>query len=103
MKMSIGFDVSKETIDAAFFDGTAIKHVQVENSRKGFSQILKKCERYDSADLIFSMEATGVYHQCCAEYFFDKGYTVSVINPLIIKRYADMKMLRAKTDKWMRS
>jgi transposase len=27
------------------------------------------------------------------------GYTVSEVNPLIIKRYSQMKMLRAKTDK----
>jgi transposase len=99
MKMSIGFDISKETVDAAFFNGKTMEHIQVENSKKGFSQIWNRCKGFDSHDLIFTMEATGVYHECCAEYFHDKGSMVSVVNPLIIKRYADMKMLRAKTDK----
>jgi hypothetical protein len=35
MKMSIGFDVSKETIDVAFFDGNKIEHFQVEKFEDG--------------------------------------------------------------------
>ena len=99
MKKSIGFDVSKSTVDAAFFDGTTMDHFQVENSASGFLQILKKTSLDSTTELIFTMEATGVYHQRCAEFFSNRGYFVSVVNPLIIKRYADMRMSRAKTDK----
>ena len=44
------------------------------------------------------MEATGTYHLKAAKTLYQSGYIVSVVNPLIIRRYAEMKMLRAKTD-----
>lgn len=99
MKMSIGFDVSKETLDVAFFDNNKIEHFQVANSVKGFKEIQKKCDASPTGEQMITMEATGVYHQCAAEYFHLRGFSVSVVNPLIIKRYGEMKMLRAKTDK----
>jgi transposase len=99
MKMSIGFDVSKETVDVAFFDGKMMEHFQVENSKMGFEQVYKKTRKGDLEEQVLTMEATGVYHQRLAEFFYKKGYIVSIVNPLIVKRYADMKMMRAKTDK----
>lgn len=97
--MSIGFDVSKETIDVALFDGRTATHVGINNSESGFAEIVRKIGKYEKDHLLFTMEATGVYHQRCAEFFNDRGYLVSVVNPLIVKRYADMRMTRAKTDK----
>jgi transposase len=44
------------------------------------------------------MEATGVYHLKLATMLYDNGFKVGVINPLIIKRYYQMRMIRAKTD-----
>ena len=49
--------------------------------------------------LCFVMEATGTYYLTYAHTLYDKGYTVYVINPLIIKRYGEEKLRRAKTDK----
>lgn len=99
MKMSIGFDVSKETVDVAFFDGNKMEHFQVKNSKMGFAQVYTKSRKGDIEEYIITMEATGVYHQRLAEFFYKKGYLVSIVNPLIVKRYAEMKMMRAKTDK----
>jgi len=99
MKMSIGFDISKDTVDVAFYDGMKMEHFQVENSELGFTRISKRNRNCALTEQILTMEATGVYHQRCAEFFYKRGYHVSVVNPLIIKRYADMKMMRAKTDK----
>ena len=45
------------------------------------------------------MEATGTYYLTYAYTLYDKEYTVYVINPLIIKRYGEEKLRRAKTDK----
>ena len=98
MKVSIGIDVSMDTLDVAFYDGKSHKIVRCENRETGFSDIGKELIRYDRADMLISMEATGIYHLEAAVYFHERGYTVSVINPLIIKRYTEMKMLRAKTD-----
>lgn len=45
------------------------------------------------------MEATGVYHTQLAEFLYDKGVFVSVVNPLVVKRYIQMNLRRIKTDK----
>jgi transposase len=98
MKESIGIDVSMDTLDVALYDGNSYKSKQYENNDKGFREIEKEILNSRKSDKLISMEATGVYHLKAAVYFLERGYTVSVVNPLIIKRYSEMKMLRAKTD-----
>jgi transposase len=99
MKMSIGFDVSKATLDVAMFDGQKLDHLKVANTEKGFEEILHKTRENSLSETSITMEATGAYHQRAADYFYLKGFTVYVVNPLRVKRYSEMKMLRAKTDK----
>lgn len=45
------------------------------------------------------MEATGQYGEALAELLFKEGHSVSVVNPLRIKRYGQSKLHRTKTDK----
>jgi len=45
------------------------------------------------------MEATGQYGEALAEYLYQQGWQVSVINPARIKAYANSKLRRNKTDK----
>jgi transposase len=44
------------------------------------------------------MEATGTYHEALACYLHDRGFTVSVVNPLLVKRFAELNRIRNKTD-----
>lgn len=98
MKESIGIDVSMDTLDVVFYDGKFSKSIKYKNSPVGFSELEDEILRRGKSEKIITMEATGIYHLKAAVYFYEKGYTVSVVNPLIIKRYSEMKMLRAKTD-----
>lgn len=98
MKESIGIDISMDTLEVVFFNGKFSKNMQYENSPKGFSGLEAEMLRHGKSETLITMEATGIYHLQAAVYFYEKGYTVSVVNPLIIKRYSEMKMLRAKTD-----
>lgn len=45
------------------------------------------------------MEATGSYHVQLASYLFEKERDVSIVNPLSVKRFSQMRFIRAKTDK----
>ena len=98
MKQSIGIDVSMDTLDVAIYDGRIFQSKRYENNESGFSAIEEELMKHSNSEKIITMEATGIYHLKLAVYFYKKGYVVSVVNPLIIKRYSDMKMLRAKTD-----
>lgn len=87
-----GIDISKDVFDVCSPDG---KHLQFNNNVEGFKEYSKQL---DSASWSV-MEATGSYHQKLAGWLVVHGYTVSVMNPLVIKRFAQMRLRIAKTDK----
>ena len=91
-KEIIGIDVSKSTLDVYSQENG---HHCFSNDEKGFNEILKL---YGTSGW-YTMEATGCYHQLFAIYLYDLGLNVSVVNPLIIKRFIQMKLQRLKTDK----
>ena len=45
------------------------------------------------------LEATGAYHLPLLSVFLDKNLFVSVINPLVMKKYASTAIRKGKTDK----
>jgi len=92
----LGIDVSKEKLDIACFDGVNFAHNQIINKPKALLKFLKK---YSHESVHIVMEATGIYHLRIAMMAHDNSYKISVVNPLIIKRYSEMKMSRVKTDK----
>ena len=44
------------------------------------------------------MEATGIYHENCAYYLFEKGFSVSIILPNKAKKYLEAIGLKSKND-----
>lgn len=87
-----GVDISKDFFDIANKKG---RHQQFSNSMEGFKQF----SRLLTKSTLVVMESTGYYHYCLAQYLKDKGYIVSVVNPLSVKRFIQMKLSKVKTDK----
>jgi len=86
----IGIDISK-----AFFDAHLNgKNQRYDNNHAGISDFIGKLPQ----GALCVMEATGSYSARLAEALFNEGIAVSVLNPLIIKRYSQMTMRRTKTD-----
>jgi len=88
----IGIDISKDTFD--IYDPIQ-GHNQFSNDAKGFRSFFKTL----GTDYWCVMEATGCYHQQLALFLYDKSIRVTVMNPLVIKRFIQMKLNRVKTDK----
>ena len=88
----IGIDVSKSSLDVF---SLSKGHDCFTNDKKGFKLLLSK---YDKLG-IFVMEATGCYHHLLAVHLYELGVSVSVVNPLVIKRFIQMKLQKLKTDK----
>ncbi len=86
-----GIDISKSTFDAFLLD---YSH-EFNNDLSGFKRLLKVLP--DHAHCV--MEATGPYYMKLAVYLQSHGFKVSVVNPLVIKRFSQMRMIKAKTDK----
>lgn len=49
-------------------------------------------------DVQVIMEASGPYYLGLASYVYAQGIPVSVVNPLVIRRYGQMRLSRTKTD-----
>lgn len=96
MKTWIGVDVSKSTLDICWFDGASPIHLKVSNCPRGFKEVQARLP--SEAHVV--MEATGAYYLRFAHFLLSHGIPLSVVNPLSIKRYAQMKLARAKTDKY---
>lgn len=92
----IGIDISKESFDAAFQKkDEKFIYLKFTNDSNGFKQLMKIV---DVGDLCV-MEATGPYYLFLAYYLFNHGIRLSVVNPLQIKHFVRMRMVKAKTDK----
>ncbi len=88
----VGIDVSKLSFDTGSVKG---KSSVYKNSLQGFKAFVKGL----NPGTVCVMEATGPYYLKLAFYLHDHGVDVSVVNPLVIKRFAQMRMMKAKTDK----
>jgi transposase len=91
-KETYGVDISKDVFDV---HGSETGHRQYKNDESGFKRFLKDLPE----DALVAMEATGYYHYRLAQFLFKNGVVVSVINPLSIKRFIQMKLAKVKTDK----
>ncbi|ART83840.1 hypothetical protein CBP31_15345 [Oceanisphaera profunda] len=94
MKVVVGIDVSKDWFDIAWKENDRIKTQRFDSTASGINQLMKATP----ADAIYVMEATGVYHARLAVTLFETERNVAVINPLVIKRYGQMRLSRVKTD-----
>lgn len=91
-KLFYGIDISKDSYDV-YNEQLGFK--SYPNTKEGFKSFLKVIEKTSCC----VMEATGCYHHRLAIFLHGKGIAVSVLNPLIIKRFIQMKLKRIKTDK----
>lgn len=108
VKQSVGIDISKSTFTACVcqrdIDGS-VKFSQVHsfgNESKGFNQFLRwvKSEATaQNAELVFLMEATGVYYESLAYHLHKIKKTVHVVLANTSKHYFSSLNIKTKTDK----
>lgn len=97
-KNYVGIDVSKLSFDVAISKGeNNYCHYKLSNDEKGFSNLLKLLVKEENVCLV--MEASGPYYLRLATYLSEKDIAVCVVNPLVIRRFCQMRMSRTKTDK----
>ncbi|SHL60739.1 IS110 family RNA-guided transposase [Chryseobacterium polytrichastri] len=95
MSKIIGIDISKQVFDVSFLEENLWKHQVLKNNLSGFEKLISFVEKED----FVVMEASGTYYLPLAEYLYSQEINVVVANPLSIKRYAQSRLKRAKTDK----
>ena len=95
MSKVIGIDISKATFDVCFLSENVWKHSVFTNDLEGFKKFIAQIGTDDHC----VMEASGPYYLPLATYLYQAGIALSVVNPLVIRRFCQMRLKRAKTDK----
>lgn len=96
--MFIGIDISKDSFDLAYREGDDFRYGTYEQCDSDYEKFIDHLKSFgESVHCV--MEATGIYHLRLAVRLYKCGFKVSVVNPLVIKRYAQMRLSRTKTDK----
>jgi len=91
----VGIDVAKDSFVVAYKENeTIFKKATFVNDKKGITQFMKSIDQ--SCWCI--LEATGSYSMQLSLTLHQHGRMVSVINPLQVKRFAQTKLKRTKTD-----
>jgi transposase len=96
LPLSVGIDVSKDTLAVSLRFPDHEEHLVVPNGQNGITALHRKL-RLCPCFLI--MESTGRYHVLAAFLLTEKGYDVRVVNPIQTKRYISASTRKKKTDK----
>ena len=108
LKYCVGLDIASKKIDVCMSvidDSQKVKVISSRsflNSVPGFKTMeewITKNHKEKQVELVICMEATGVYHENCALYFFEKGFKTSIILPNKAKHYLISLGLKSKNDK----
>lgn len=98
LKTILGIDVGKKFLDVVLiFDQKRLQR-KFDNSPKGFNLLAGWLASLRISEVHACLEATGIYGEAVAEFLYEKGHRVSVVNPLRIKGYAKSDLQRNKTD-----
>lgn len=91
-----GIDISKQTFDCSItLECGKVETKKFPNNLQGF----KKLRTLLPNDSQVVMEASGPYYLKLATYLYEQGIKASVVNPLVIRRFCQMRMIRTKTDR----
>lgn len=97
--IELGIDISKLTFDAGLLVNGRIRTKKFKNAPQGFEALLEWISPHGIENIHACMEGTGKLWEMLADFLYDKGLLVSVVNPFKIKGFADGELRRHKTDK----
>lgn len=96
----LGIDLAKLTFDVTLLTSTGAQyHHKFPNTPAGMQALENWLQSHSVTQLHACMEATNVYWEALAQFLYQQGHTVSVVNPARIKGFAQSQLLRNKTDK----
>lgn len=98
----LGVDVSKAKLDVALLQSNGkFKSKVFDNNLRGMDTLVRWLSEHLAGqleDVHVCMESTGNFHEDLACRLNDQGLMLSVVNPLLVKRFAESEGLRNKTD-----
>jgi len=107
IKQSVGIDISKDSFTACLCtkrkdDSLHFSDVlKFKNEKQGFNQLIRWVRKFQGkgTELVFLMEATGIYYESLAHHLSKIKQSVHVVLPNISKHYFSSLNVKTKTDK----
>lgn len=107
IKQCVGIDISKESFTACVCSQLQngeerLSQVRTfKNQKTGFNQLIKWSRKITtpSKEVVFVMEATGVYYENLANHLYKLKQPVCVLLPNKVKHFAKSLNVKTKTDK----
>ena len=99
--ISVGIDISKGKSMICFLKpyGEVVREAyEIQHSDSELNKLVEDILSFDE-EVKVVMEATGIYHLPVLTALKEHNIFVSVINPLIMKKYSVMGLRKVKTDK----
>lgn len=98
----VGIDVASEKHDCCILNEKKkiIRSFSFLNSPDGFQSLLSALSGIQPDEIKIGLEATGIYSENLSVFLRRKGFNVTTINPLLLKKHQCATTLRkTKTDK----
>jgi transposase len=95
MPITIGIDISKDTLDAYQLPDN--QYIRVANDKSGHKTLARWIANYDLPLVVF--EATGAYHRNLEAALTASDTAFAKVNPLQARRFAEATGRLAKTDR----
>ena len=99
--IAVGIDVSKSKSTVAILDsyGTVLATpFNMAHTQPEMNALVSRLKEFDEPVTIL-LEYTGHYHYPVLKKLQDEGLPVCVVNPYQMKKYGDVEIHKAKTDK----
>ena len=95
----LGIDIAKSKFDCCLLLNSKFKHKVFKNNQEGFINLSSWLSKEGVSLVHACLEATGNYGHELAEFLYNVGHKVSMVNPAQIKGFAQSALSRTKTDK----
>lgn len=103
----VGIDVAKSKHDCCIIDSDGViitDSLRISNTKEGFdslyTSIISALESSDISNVKIGLESTGHYSTNITNYLYSKGFSITVLNPLVTNAFRKAGTLRkTKTDK----
>ncbi len=110
---AVGIDVSKASLKVVLLPGEERGSASrsVPNTDEGFEQLFEWIDQHTEGTLTegtleespkqvhVCLEASGGYERPVARFLYERGLTISVVNPRRTSAYANSRLSRSKTDR----
>ena len=107
IRQSVGIDCSKDELVVAFgmmledFEEKILSNERFRNTQGGFKKLLQWGKKLGSKDIdvVYVIEATGVYHESVSLFLYNAGQKITVMLPNKVNAFSKTLKIKTVNDK----